>query len=340
MPIVSIVIPTYNSAEFIVKALDSVFAQSYQDFEIIIVDDGSTDSTRRVLIPYSDSIRYYYQDNQGVAAARNKGLKEARCDFVAFLDSDDVWDRNNLEAKMEILTAHDEMGAIFSDFRIFGKNGVVCPRGIRFLYPFLREDKKDFEDIFCSTKRVTISPKRQARLYCGRIFESLFQGNFMLSSTIILRKRLIDDIGEFRTWLRTQEDYEYWLRFSKKYLIGYIDDVFVSYRRRKDQLTSHANMERILMNVLEIVDEYQTEFCQDIRKRKFFNKRKSQILLNLAKLYIGIGHRNIGKQRLLECIKLYPYSISSYIQLGAMLIPHSCISFIRSVLRHRLGNIR
>lgn len=90
-PTVSVVIPTYNRAKYVTETIDSVLSQSYTDYEIIVVDDGSTDNTREALAPYMDRIRYIHQQNSGVSAARNRGIKAARGKWIAFLDSDDIW---------------------------------------------------------------------------------------------------------------------------------------------------------------------------------------------------------------------------------------------------------
>ncbi len=97
-PIVSVIIPTYNRAPYVTEALDSVLAQTFTDYEIIVIDDGSTDNTKEVLQPYFPQIRYFFQENQGVSAARNVGIREAKGEWLAFLDSDDVW----LPKKLEI----------------------------------------------------------------------------------------------------------------------------------------------------------------------------------------------------------------------------------------------
>lgn len=100
MPEVSVIIPTYNRAKYVTHAIDSVLAQTYSDYEIIIVDDGSTDNTREVLETYMDKIRYLYQDNAGVSAARNTGIKTAKGKWIAFLDSDDEWLPEKLSRQM------------------------------------------------------------------------------------------------------------------------------------------------------------------------------------------------------------------------------------------------
>ena len=96
-PKVSVVIPTYNSSQFIVETLESVFAQTYKDYEIIVVDDGSTDNTKEVLQPYTSRIKYIYKENGGPASARNVGIKSAQGEYIAFLDSDDRWLPEKLE---------------------------------------------------------------------------------------------------------------------------------------------------------------------------------------------------------------------------------------------------
>lgn len=103
IPNVSVIIPTYNRAKFVTKAIDSVLAQTYSDYEIIVVDDGSTDNTREVLGPYMDKIIYIYQENAGVSAARNTGIRVASGQWIAFLDSDDIWFPDKLSCQMEYI---------------------------------------------------------------------------------------------------------------------------------------------------------------------------------------------------------------------------------------------
>lgn len=98
---VSVIIPTYNRANFVTKAIDSVLAQTFADYEIIVIDDGSTDNTKEVLDPYRGKIQYIHQENSGVSAARNAGIRMARGNWVAFLDSDDEWMPEYLECQMQ-----------------------------------------------------------------------------------------------------------------------------------------------------------------------------------------------------------------------------------------------
>lgn len=122
-PRISVIMPTFNSAQFITEALESVFAQSFSDYEVIVVDDGSTDETTAVLAPYADRVRYVYQENAGSAAARNTGLARARGDVVLFLDADDVLLPGKLAAQMALLDEQPSLGAVHSGWQIVDDAG-------------------------------------------------------------------------------------------------------------------------------------------------------------------------------------------------------------------------
>src|SRR6267143_1280624 len=100
MPLISVIIPTYNRERFVIKAIDSILNQTVKDYEIIVIDDGSTDGTRTALEAYSKKIRYIYQENAGVSSARNAGIKKAQGEWMAFLDSDDEWTKDYLSTQM------------------------------------------------------------------------------------------------------------------------------------------------------------------------------------------------------------------------------------------------
>ena len=111
-PRVTVVIPTYNRAKVILRALETAFAQTYRNLEIIVVDDGSTDDTTAVLAPYWERIHYIHQSNQGASAARNRGIQEATGEFIAFLDSDDEWLPAKLERQIELLEARPDLSFV------------------------------------------------------------------------------------------------------------------------------------------------------------------------------------------------------------------------------------
>jgi glycosyltransferase involved in cell wall biosynthesis len=128
---VSIILPTYNRAQLICEAIDSILNQTYQDFQIIVVDDGSTDNTAEVLKSYIPKIRYIQQENKGPGDARNRGIEDAKGKYIAFLDSDDIWMDFKLEIQVDILERLTDVGFLFSDFRILKSNEENIPFGLR-----------------------------------------------------------------------------------------------------------------------------------------------------------------------------------------------------------------
>jgi glycosyltransferase involved in cell wall biosynthesis len=187
-PRVSVIIPAYNAADCVRRAVDSVFAQSFQDFELLVVDDGSTDPTQAVLAGYGDRLRLLAKENGGPAAARNHGLNHAVGDYVAFLDADDYWRPDKLDRQVALLDARPEIG-------------------------------------FCSTAtEVVDSAGRPAgewpcRPDAGPLPDILFmQGTVISGSTsgVLARRRLIDEIGGFDPLLRGFEDPDLWIRLAAR----------------------------------------------------------------------------------------------------------------------------
>jgi glycosyltransferase involved in cell wall biosynthesis len=125
-PMISVVIPTFNRAALVVKAIESVFAQTYKDYEVIVVDDGSVDNTREILKPYRERLQYIYQENRGAAAAQNTGIRMARGKWISILGSDDLWLPAKLERQIEAVTnLGNEFGACFTDCIFFGNSNLV-----------------------------------------------------------------------------------------------------------------------------------------------------------------------------------------------------------------------
>ncbi len=133
---VSVIIPTYNRAEYVTQAIDSVLAQTYTDYEIIVVDDGSTDKTREVLEPYMDKITYIYQENIGVSVARNRGIKAAKGDWIAFLDSDDEWLPGKLAVQIRAVERHPQLVAHMINVNLTNYNDPYPNSFLHCKFPF------------------------------------------------------------------------------------------------------------------------------------------------------------------------------------------------------------
>lgn len=186
-PFFSIVIPTYNRARYVVEAVESVLAQSFAAVELIVVDDGSQDDTPQVLAPFAGRVRLIRQDNAGMAAARNRGAREARGTFVGFLDSDDLWEPTLLESAHRMLLEHPEVGALFVAEREFDDSGRVGSK----VYT-----KRTPGPLFTSEGLVG----RDTRVGSGR--------------PAICRRALFEELGGYDPSLPGTWDCDLWIRFS------------------------------------------------------------------------------------------------------------------------------
>lgn len=203
MPTVSIIIPVYNGARFLPEAIDSVFAQTYKDYEIIVIDDGSTDNTKEVLEPYFDKIKYIYQNNRGVAGAMNAGIRHAHGEYIAFLDQDDIWLPQKLAIQINYMANNPEIGLVYSKAHKIDEDGKL-----------LHLKRKD---------RGTPS---------GDIFDKLyFRCSITSCSGVILRKRVFDTIRLFDETIKISTDYDLWLRIARRFKIAGINTPL--YKQRK-----------------------------------------------------------------------------------------------------------
>jgi glycosyltransferase involved in cell wall biosynthesis len=196
MTLVSVVIPTYNRAEFVLDAIGSVLAQGYTDYEIIVVDDGSSDNTKNALFPFiqQGTIRYYYQRNQGEAAARNLGIAMSQGDYIAFLDSDDLYEPEKLELQVAYLLEHPEIGLVHSCFVKFDDKG----RDLGY---------------------------RNTAWFSGWIYPQilLYWTTLMAIDTVIVPRRVFNEVGLFDVGLKMGPDLDMWRRIARRYPFGFID---------------------------------------------------------------------------------------------------------------------
>ena len=211
MPLVSIVIPTFNCESYIGEAVDSVLRQDYRSFEIIVVDDGSTDNTRQVLEKYRGKIRYIYQENGGRSAARNRGIKETRGEYIAFLDADDLWENNKLALQMEYFLKHPDVSLVYADALTF--------RGSEIVAPSMFQDREPFS---------------------GDCFLALLRENFIPTQTVIVKKECFKNSGLFDEALEVSEDYDLWLRIAKEYKLSYVPKVLASYRLHEANVSQNV----------------------------------------------------------------------------------------------------
>jgi len=196
LPTVSVIIPTHNRWPMVRAAVDSVLAQSYREFELIVVDDGSTDRTATELASFGARLHYIYQARSGVSAARNLGVRQSRGRLIAFLDSDDLWQPDKLQVQVTFMTTHPEVQICQTD-EVWIRNGM------------------------------RVNPKLKHRKPSGDIFARSLELCLVSPSAAMMTRELFDCSGGFDESLPVCEDYDLWLRIARDYPVSLIEQALV-----------------------------------------------------------------------------------------------------------------
>lgn len=200
MPNVSVVIPTYNRANLIARSIRSVLDQTVEPLEVIVVDDGSKDDTKKIIEAMNEpKVKYIYQENGGAASARNRGVQECKGDWIAFHDSDDVWHADKLEKQLNYAKEHPEYDLIYSSYCL------IMPNGMGTNVPYVK-DREILE---------------------GDIYLPLLVMNTIGTPTILVKTEEFLSIGGFNSELRCIEDWDFAIRFSQNHKIGFVSEVLV-----------------------------------------------------------------------------------------------------------------
>lgn len=251
MPRVSVIIPTWNRAGWVAGAIDSVLNQRYTDFEVCVVDDGSTDDTGTILSRYGTRIRVRQHSlNRGVSLARNTGILQGDSEWVAFLDSDDRWHADKLEKQL----AQVEQRAGFL---------------------------LHFTDEIWIRKGVRVNPGHRHRKREGWIFQPSLALCLMAPSTVLIRRNLFDECGMFDETLPACEDYDLWLRITSRYPVALLNEKLMTrYGGHPDQLSrSTWGLDRFRVHSLQKLLEHSHLKAEDRLAAVRMLKRKCEILI-------------------------------------------------------------
>jgi len=220
-PLVSIVLPAYNGEKVIRECLDSVVNQEYGNFEVIVVDDGSTDGTAGILAEYKDSISLCRQENHGFSHAISKGISLARGKYISFIGQDDVYLPDKTRIQVEILESHPDCALTHSPAIHIDENGKVLYEwgGYKAIYRWGQREKHVIEGLF---------------------YYLYLNGDFIIHPSVMLRRDALAEFGDFPfdPSLRIASDYFLYLRLAAKYLFYEYERPLVKFRRWKEQLTS------------------------------------------------------------------------------------------------------
>ena len=211
-PLVSVIVPVFNHQEFIGQAIESVLNQTFTDFEIIVIDDGSTDQTRKIVQRYRPTVRYIYKNHCGAPNALNVGISKVKGSFICWLSSDDQFLPNKLQIQVNAFQANPSLGMIYTDWYEVDTYGNIIK---------LRRSR-------------TLASHKEAAL-------ALLKHNCINGSTVMLKTECFQRAGGFREDYLQGHDHEMWLRLCRYYLFGYIPEPLVFYRKHHKNLSLQPN---------------------------------------------------------------------------------------------------
>ncbi|MCP4521828.1 MAG: glycosyltransferase [Cytophagales bacterium] len=253
--LVSVIIPCYNAEKFIKETIQSVLNQSYSQFELIIVNDGSKDNSEKEILTFDDPrIQYISKENGGVSKARNIGIEKAKGEFLAFLDADDIFEKDNLKKKIEFLKTNKDIGLVHS-----------------------LEQKFDHE----TRKNLVVTEGKE-----GNVLNLLLEMSCTVihsPASILMRNSLLQKIGGFDENLSTSADWEFWVRVASKTEIGLIKEPLIKYRIHPDQM--HLNVERMESDMHYAFNKSKNSNV--FMDEKHYKYCYSKLCLILSASYIG-----------------------------------------------------
>jgi len=281
MPKVSIIIPAYNRAKFIEETIKSVLNQTIEDLEVIIVDDGSTDGTKKIIENLSEKdnrIRYFYQNNHGKPSIpRNIGFKNSSGKYIAFLDSDDIWLPEKLEKQIDLFEKDKigKLGFVDCGYMIIDENGL--------------EIKQNYASHPCSFR--------------GNVFRYFLEDHMIMTpGSILIRRNVLDKVGLFDERLKCLDDWDMWIRISKCYNFDFTDEKLFKYRVHRNSVTASVLHKEIREDVICVFKTHREDYYNYCPQKSKEN----------GIFYCCVGDMEGGRKFLKEAIKLNPKDCRAY----------------------------
>lgn len=257
--IVSVIVPVYNRAHYVAETIESILAQTYKNIELILINDGSTDSSLIVLQEYQrrhpDKVVIVDQENQGQIAARNNGIKKAKGEFIAFLDSDDLWYPEKLELQLPYLK--NDVALVYSAIENIDQNGTV-----------LNQE-------YCDESLVS------------DMYAALLVQNRMTGGSVVVTKRALDDVGLFDPEFKAAENWDLWLRICRKYRAALVNKVLVKYRIHPGNMS--ANHQLMLEAKEKILHKHGSPEPKDLLLLKALTLAKADLAYRYGLYYASTG---------------------------------------------------
>jgi glycosyltransferase involved in cell wall biosynthesis len=307
-PKITIIICTYNMKKYICESIDSVLSQTYRDYEIVVVDDGSTDNTRDILKKYDSKIKYLYQENSGQAKARMLALSESRGKYIALIDADDIWLPEKLQKQIEFMELCLDLDIIFSNFCNFNEKGISKQS---YFY-----DNAAFKKIPLDA---VLSVKQSYRKLVGDITYYYLKGNFILPSTMLINKETCIKLDLLNSKFMPREMYSFFVKNMPSIKLGFIDEV-LTYRRIHENNITYNDSGRFYTNTIEISNIAINYPWLDKRSRDFLKKEVPKSYFKLGVLYFVKGKLSEARIEFVCALKSPKYFFPAFSML--------CLSYI------------
>lgn len=304
-PKVSVVMPCYNNAAYVRQAVDSVLQQDYPNIELIVVDDGSKDNSLEVLASYGERIKVVSQPNQGPAAARNNGIRHATGDYIAFLDSDDLWLPGKLSAQLEFLQTNPDYIACFCSWSVWDGNSTSG-----FNQP-------------TTEQRLELQKDKSGWLYLPLLEDSVIH-----TISVVIKQQTVTEVGFFNEEFRVGEDHDYWLRLSRLGKIAKLKTVYALYRANPQSTTNKMHAKNFSLLVLQAtVAKYG--LCDpegNCLPKSIYQQYVAERHFTYGYHSFWAGHRDKAKLSFIGCLKNRKFTIN--------LILYLCICMSSFVYKH------
>jgi len=299
-PKVSIVMPVLNGQRFIAEAIQSILAQTYDCYELLVIDDGSTDATAQTVKSFAGilDLKYLRHDApHGIAPSMNDGVRNSTGDMIAFLDHDDAWFPEFLETQVSYLQNHPDAAMVHSDFQTIDVNGNVIEESVA----------------------VCRNRKRPS----GRVFPQLFMDSFIVGNSVLIRRECFTRLGLFDESLRWG-DYHMWMRIARNYNIDYVDKVLTKYRQHSSQSTrtapvNRSELEPVGLSAIKKILELYPEIRREVGE-KAVRRRMATLYFDMACAWFSNGSSSSARVCAGEAIRLWPANARYYILYVASLL--------------------
>jgi len=309
--LVSIIMPCYNCEQTVEKTLKSIYEQNFTDFYLYCINDGSTDKTTEILEFYAKSkpnMMIHHKKNAGQTAAKNDGLKLAQGQYIAFIDSDDLWDNKKLIRQVKYLEQNSQVGLCYT-------NG------------FYINQNDQHQELIGFNAQLT-----------GDCLDKIILGNAIVASSVMIRKSILDEVGLFDERLTACENWELWIRFAAKSELAIIDQPLVYYRRHANNM-SH-NLDKMRKNRLIVISINSQLYKQKLRHHKKIIKKSYYTAYRFfGENYLWKLQVKKARLDLLRALYYKPWDKNIYLMILKTLLGGTLLSKIRQFRQSRQSEI-